>query len=84
MMTTEEVAEELRMTPDAIRRMVRQGRITGVKVGKRLLISRDEVDRVLREGTQPVKRTRAGKGTGPVVLAGGRSLSRSQLDNPAQ
>lgn len=60
MMTVEEVAPRLRMSPAGVRRLVRRGEIKASRVGRRWLISRAEVLRVLAEGTHPVE------------LAGGR------------
>lgn len=64
MMTIEEAAPRLRLTPAGLRRMVRNGVVAGTRVGKRWLISKDEVKRVLREGTKPIE------------LAGGREHPR--------
>lgn len=63
-LTVEEVAEELRMRPQGVRRMIRDGRIRAVRVGKRYLVKREELARILSDGTEPV------------TLAGGRVFPR--------
>lgn len=52
MMTTNEAARALRMTPRGLTHLIRGGRLGGVRVGKRWLIPKSEVIRVLREGTK--------------------------------
>lgn len=67
MLTCEEAAPVLRLSVESVRRMVRERRIAAVKVGRRYLIRRAELDRILEEGTQPPQ---------PVTLAGGRTFSQ--------
>jgi excisionase family DNA binding protein len=71
LLTAEEVAPMLRLSSESVRRMIREGRIVAVKIGRRYMVSRAEVERVKREGTHP-----AGPSS-PVVLAGGRVFDRS-------
>jgi len=59
-LTVDEAAIALRMQPQGVRRLIRDGRLRAVMVGRKYLIDRAEIDRVLTEGT------------GPVILAGGR------------
>lgn len=66
MMTLAEAAPHLRMSVSGVRRLVRRGDIQAAYVGHRWLISKAEVLRVLREGTEPPKPPK------PVELAGGR------------
>ncbi len=63
-LTVEQVAPQLHMNPAGVRRLIRLGKLQAVKVGKRYLIAQEEVDRVLREGTEPI------------ILAGGRAYPR--------
>ncbi len=60
-----EVAERLRVSPGTVRRMVRNGELAGVKIGRQILIKASEVDRVLEEGTRPIP------------MAGGRMFPRN-------
>jgi excisionase family DNA binding protein len=76
MLTVEELAAELRMTHSGARRLVQEGRVHGVRVGRRWLVSRAEVARVLAEGTGPKTPP---PDTAPVTLAGGRTLTREQI-----
>lgn len=66
----EEAALLLRLSAAGLRRLILQGRVKAVKVGKRWLVSRAEVDRILEEGTRPAV----------VPLAGGRELKREQIE----
>ena len=66
-LTAEEAAGELRMSAEGIRRLIGDGRLRAVKVGKQWLIDRAEIGRILSEGTAPI------------TLAGGRTLERTQL-----
>jgi excisionase family DNA binding protein len=49
--TTEELGELLRLTDRAVRRLIDEGKIHAVRVGRYYRIPAGEVDRVLREGT---------------------------------
>jgi len=60
LMTPDEVARVLRKSPAAVRYMLRNKMLAGVRIGRNWMIRKDEVRRVLAEGTQPV------------ALAGGR------------
>lgn len=64
LLTVEETAEALRLSGEGLRRMLRLGRVKSVKIGRRYFVSREEVNRIKREGTQPV------------ILAGGRAVPR--------
>jgi excisionase family DNA binding protein len=61
-LTADEAAKALRVSPESVRRWLRDGSMQGVKFGHTWRVSRDEVLRVLQEGIEPR----------PVVLAGGR------------
>lgn len=61
-LTVDEAARALRVSPESIRRWLRDGLIQGVKFGHVWRVARDEVLRVMQEGVEP----------NPVVLAGGR------------
>jgi excisionase family DNA binding protein len=63
-LTIEEVAALLRMQPQGVRRLIRRGQLQAVKIGKRYLIQRAEVQRLLEVGTEPI------------VLAGGRTFPK--------
>jgi len=60
MFTSDEAAPLLRLSPESVRRLIREGRIKAVKIGKRYMIAPAEIDRIKAEGTEPV------------ILAGGR------------
>ena len=60
LMTPDEVARVLRKSPAAVRYLLRHKIIAGVRIGRNWMIRKDEVRRVLDEGTQPIE------------LAGGR------------
>jgi excisionase family DNA binding protein len=47
LLTTEEAAAILRMTRDSLSRKVQKGDIPGVKVGKRWLIRKETLDKLL-------------------------------------
>ena len=61
-LTAEEAAKAMRVSPESVRRWLRDGSMQGVKFGHTWRVSRDEVLRVLNEGIEPK----------PVTLAGGR------------
>lgn len=65
LMTADEVARILRITSGAVRYMLREGQLEGIRIGRRWLIDKREVRRVLDEG----KRERV---VSAVPLAGGR------------
>jgi excisionase family DNA binding protein len=46
-LTTDEVAEELRVSAFTVRRYIEQGKLTAVKVGRRWLVQKEQVDRIL-------------------------------------
>lgn len=48
MYTTKEVAAILRYKHETVRKKVQRGEIKAVKVGRHWLISKEEVDRILR------------------------------------
>lgn len=64
LMTASEVGRILRITSGAVRYMLREGQVEGIRIGRRWLIDKREVRRLLDEG----KRER----TSDVPLAGGR------------
>jgi excisionase family DNA binding protein len=45
-----DVAELLHMSYRGVLLLIKQERIKAVRIGKKYLISKDEIDRVLREG----------------------------------
>jgi excisionase family DNA binding protein len=52
-----EAAKELNVSKDTIRRLaLGKGEIKHVRVSRRVLIPREEIDRVVREGTKSVNR----------------------------
>lgn len=69
MFTSQEAAPLLRLSPESVRRLIREGRIKAVKIGKRYLIAPAEIERIKAEGTAPV------------VLAGGRVFDRSRSED---
>lgn len=52
LLTVNEVAEWLRVDPDTIRRWLRSGALTGVKVGGLWRVEHDEVLTLLEEGME--------------------------------
>jgi excisionase family DNA binding protein len=76
MLTVIEVASRLRVSPESVRRWVRQGRLHGVKVGRQLRISPEEVNRILSDGLDGHSHTSAPTPAAPVV-APASSLRRS-------
>ncbi len=67
LLTVEEVAPKLRVSAAGVRKMIVDGRIAAVKIGRRYLVRASEVARVLAEGTSPTAQSK------PVALAGGRT-----------
>ena len=61
-LTADEAAQAMRVSPESVRRWLRDGSMQGVKFGHTWRVARDEVLRVLREGVE----------ARPVALAGGR------------
>jgi len=49
-LTPTEVAEELRVTPEAVQTWCRQGRLKALRAGRRWLITRAAVDDFIRQG----------------------------------
>ncbi len=66
MLTIEETATRLRVTPETIRRQLRAGRLEGAKVGAKWLIKPETVDQLLRP---------TGKSTGAQVEAIWRDMT---------
>jgi excisionase family DNA binding protein len=50
MLTVDEVAARLRVSPESVRRWARQGRLRAVHVGRQLRIPPEEVNRILSDG----------------------------------
>lgn len=50
MITMKQAAEILRKNHVSIRRWIRAGRIKSVKIGNLIYFTREEIDRVMREG----------------------------------
>lgn len=57
LMTVEEVADLLRMHLDSVRRLLRQGRLPGVRLGKRWWIRRADLEALLRGAGQETERS---------------------------
>jgi excisionase family DNA binding protein len=55
LLTVGECAEELRVAVSTIRKWVFQKRLVGVKIGRRLLFRREDVDGVVVHGLAPVQ-----------------------------
>ncbi len=53
--TIDEAAAELHVSPHTVRMWRRDRRITYVKVGFRVMIPREEVERIIREGLHPAQ-----------------------------
>jgi excisionase family DNA binding protein len=53
MLTIEEAATRLRVTPETVRRQVRDGRMPGAKVGAKWLIAPETVERLLSPSNVP-------------------------------
>lgn len=88
MLTCREAAPLLRLHPETVMKMLRSGMLSGVKVGRKWLVSESEIERVLREGTAPKGRDshsrsnyeQYGSSGDSVELAGeGRVIDASQL-----
>jgi len=45
--TLQEAAEILKLYPDTVRRHIKQGKINAVKIGNRIRITEDEINRLL-------------------------------------
>jgi excisionase family DNA binding protein len=52
LLSLNEFAESLRLSPHTIRYLVRTGRITPIRICRRLLFSRDELNRLILSGVQ--------------------------------
>ena len=50
--TLQEVAETLRMKWSWVDKMVRQGEIKAVKMGKNRMVNKKELDRLVKEGVE--------------------------------
>lgn len=76
LMEVEDVATYLHSAPETVRRMLREGRLVGVRVGRKWLVSKDELRAYIERQTGAVVRRPRPKseegGSGPVGLAGGR------------
>jgi excisionase family DNA binding protein len=54
-LTVREAAHVLGVSPDSIYEAARRGEIPVLRIGRRVLISRVALDRILIEGVQPAK-----------------------------
>ncbi len=52
-LTVEEVSELLQISPEVVRKQLRQKRLLGVRVGKEWRIAKVELERYLNIGAQP-------------------------------
>lgn len=50
MLSLKELAKELRLSENTVRRAIKAGRIKAVKLGKQFRISEAEVERIKKEG----------------------------------
>lgn len=64
LMTVGEAAKVLRLSQAGMRKLINDGAVHATKIGKRWVINRNEVLRVIEEGTEPIE------------LAGGRLAPR--------
>lgn len=46
----QETADRIRCSPWTVRRLIDQGHIRAIRIGRRLLVSESEIARVMREG----------------------------------
>ncbi len=51
LLTTREVARLLRLSPETIRRLVINGGLQGIRIGRSYRIPKSAVDRMLRQGS---------------------------------
>lgn len=49
-LTVPEVAESLGISPNLARKLIRAGQIRSVRLGRKILVAREEIDRVLAVG----------------------------------
>lgn len=45
-----ETAERLSVSPDVVRQKIREGDIRSARIGRRILVSAEEISRIAREG----------------------------------
>ena len=55
MLTIQETAKRLGLSVDTVRRLVQDGRLRACRLTRRLLISEAELERVVRQATEPVR-----------------------------
>lgn len=55
LLTVEEFALALRLKPSAIRRWLREGKVTAIKIGRLIRIPATEIDRIIAKGTRPAR-----------------------------
>jgi excisionase family DNA binding protein len=55
-LNTREVAERLSMTQDYLRELLREGKIKGIKIGKRWKIKESELKKIIEGGRNWVKK----------------------------
>jgi len=51
--SVEEAAELLRISPWTVRSYIRDGKLKPVRLGRRVLLAEEELERVVAEGQQP-------------------------------
>ena len=49
LMTVDETAEYLKMSAEMVRRWLREKKLPGVKVGRKWLISKEDIDKLLND-----------------------------------
>lgn len=49
MLNIDEVSAVLRVHPETLRRFIREGRISAYKIGRRKLISKDEMEKFIKK-----------------------------------
>jgi len=75
-LTVDEVAETLRVNPQTVRNWISDGTLPAVRVGRRIRITRRDLDRVMEQGYRP-GRTAADAG-------GGRAFWDGEQDAPTE
>ncbi len=51
LLTLKEAGEVLSVSRDTLRRLIRRSEIASVRIGKKIMVSSEELDRIVRQGT---------------------------------